>query len=261
MPPTKSSRHLKWQRTFDDALDSDQWGQKIEALRDYEHLRATLQMVLDQNNLELSTHETQGLEAMCVCLELRVKALKTSGKSGISSEDMQRVKAWFADMMTSTETFPVSIPATTAGSSPGLKREVSLREKYQQIYDVPTELVQNVTNVNAADRADTFGYAGSLLPPVSTPLHRGGKLISFKIDKWGFKEDFVKGVQDAFVTISLVDGKGNVMGRPQDTPTTNNLAGNYVLVNCQVHVQQFIDKIPQDSALFFEFKDGRPRKA
>lgn len=67
-----------------------------------------------------------------------------------------------------------------------------MQEKYQQIYDVPTELVQNVTNVNAADRADTFGYAGSLLPPVSTPLHRGGKLISFKIDKWGFKEDFVK---------------------------------------------------------------------
>ncbi|KAL3156732.1 hypothetical protein ABBQ38_001007 [Trebouxia sp. C0009 RCD-2024] len=188
MPPTKSARHSKWQRNFEDALDSDQWGQ----------------------------------------------ALKTSGKSGISSEDMQRVKAWFADMMTSTETFPVFIPATTAGSSPGLKRELSLREKYQQIYDVPTELVHNVTNINAADRADTSGYAGSLLPPVSTPLHRGGKLISFKIDKWGFKDDFVKGVQDAFVTISLVDGKGNVMGRPQDTPTTNNLAGNYVLFNYQV---------------------------
>lgn len=31
--------------------------------------------VLDQNNLELSTHETQGLEAMCICLELRVKVL------------------------------------------------------------------------------------------------------------------------------------------------------------------------------------------
>lgn len=165
-----------------------------------------------------------------------------------------------------------------------------MQEKYQQIYDVPTELVHNVTNINAADRADTSGYAGSLLPPVSTPLHRGGKLISFKIDKWGFKDDFVKvssshcmhhgrgrgegvymcklvlrttphqpkhnmphlecsccyseqsplrsimmqGVQDAFVTISLVDGKGNVMGRPQDTPTTNNLAGNYVLFNYQV---------------------------
>lgn len=66
-----------------------------------------------------------------------------------------------------------------------------MQEKYQQIYDVPTELVHNVTNINAADRADTSGNAGSLLPPVSTPLHRGGKLISFKIDKWGFK-GFVK---------------------------------------------------------------------
>lgn len=67
-----------------------------------------------------------------------------------------------------------------------------LQEKYQKIYDVPTELVHNVTNINVADRADAPGGAGSLLPPVSTPLHRGGKLISFKIDKWGFKDDIAK---------------------------------------------------------------------
>lgn len=44
----------------------------------------------------------------------------------------------------------------------------------------------------------------------------------------------MQGIQDAFVTISLVDGKGNVIGRQQDTPTTNNLAGNHVLFNCEV---------------------------
>lgn len=44
----------------------------------------------------------------------------------------------------------------------------------------------------------------------------------------------LQGMQDAYVTITLVDGKGNVMGRPQDTPTSNNLAGNYVLFNCEV---------------------------
>ena len=44
----------------------------------------------------------------------------------------------------------------------------------------------------------------------------------------------MQGIQDAFVTITLVDGKGHVMGRPQDTPITNNLAGNNVLFNCQV---------------------------
>ncbi len=44
----------------------------------------------------------------------------------------------------------------------------------------------------------------------------------------------MQGIQDAYVTISLVDGKGNVIGRPQDTPTTNNLAGNQVLFNCEV---------------------------
>ena len=41
----------------------------------------------------------------------------------------------------------------------------------------------------------------------------------------------VQGIQDAFVTISLVGDKGSIIGQPQDTPTTNNLAGNYVLFN------------------------------
>ena len=44
----------------------------------------------------------------------------------------------------------------------------------------------------------------------------------------------LQGMQDAYVAITLVDGKGNVMGRPQDTPTSNNLAGNHVLFNCEV---------------------------
>ena len=150
-----------------------------------------------------------------------------------------------------------------------------LQEKYQKVYDVPPELVHNVANVNIAGGTEASGSLGSLLPPVSKPLHRGGKLITFKLDKWGFKDDVAKvgsicthsscecvhlcnhttaagnkhmpsaghissqwralqGIQDAFVTISLVDGKGIVLGRPQDTPTTNNLAGNYVLFNCEV---------------------------
>lgn len=67
-----------------------------------------------------------------------------------------------------------------------------IQEKYQKVYDVPTELVHNVNNINVADGAGVSGSAGSLLPPVTKPLHRGGKLISFKLDKWGFKNDVAK---------------------------------------------------------------------
>lgn len=67
-----------------------------------------------------------------------------------------------------------------------------MQEKYQKVYDVPTELVDNMTNINVADGAGASGSAGNLLPPVTKLLHRGGKLISFKLDKWGFKDDVVK---------------------------------------------------------------------
>ena len=60
------------------------------------------------------------------------------------------------------------------------------------MYDVPTELVHNVANINISDGPQLSGGAGNLLPPVSKPLHRGGKLLNFKLDKWGFKNDVAK---------------------------------------------------------------------
>lgn len=74
--------------------------QKVEAMQGYEHLIATLQTVqprhhlsvsvreschlkarvhlqgLSKSDLELSSHETQGLEKMCACLQLRIQVVQ-----------------------------------------------------------------------------------------------------------------------------------------------------------------------------------------
>ena len=64
------------------------------------------------------------------------------------------------------------------------------------MYDVPSELVHNVAKVSLADggelAGDPNGSKGTLLPRVSKPLQRGGKLISFKMEKWGFKDEVAK---------------------------------------------------------------------
>ena len=64
------------------------------------------------------------------------------------------------------------------------------------MYDVPDELLHNVADVSLADGGeparDPNGSKGTLLPPVSKPLQRGGKLISFKMEKWGFKDQVAK---------------------------------------------------------------------
>lgn len=62
------------------------------------------------------------------------------------------------------------------------------QDKYQKVYDVPSKLV----NVSIANEAEPNSSKGTLLPPVNKPLHRGGKLISFQIEKWGFKDDVAK---------------------------------------------------------------------
>ena len=75
--------------------------QKVEATQGYEHLLATLQTVqprhqhlsvsvrqschlkahvhlqgLSKSSLELSSHDTQGLEKMCACLQLRIQVVQ-----------------------------------------------------------------------------------------------------------------------------------------------------------------------------------------
>lgn len=68
------------------------------------------------------------------------------------------------------------------------------------MYDVPSEvseaLLHNVANVSLADggepAGDPNGSKGILLPPVNKPLQRGAKRISFKMEKWGFKDEIAK---------------------------------------------------------------------
>ena len=45
----------------------------------------------------------------------------------------------------------------------------------------------------------------------------------------------MQGIQGGFITITLVDGKGNMVGSSQNTPVTSNIGGNYAVFKCQVH--------------------------
>lgn len=56
------------------------------------------------------------------------------------------------------------------------------------MYDVPDEMADHSAQISAAMTPSN----GTLIPPVTKPLRRGGKLISFDIDKWGFKDDVIK---------------------------------------------------------------------
>lgn len=57
------------------------------------------------------------------------------------------------------------------------------------MYDVPMAVSKEQT---ASLTSTATPDNGTLLPPVTKPLHRGGKLISFDIEKWGFKDEVIK---------------------------------------------------------------------
>ena len=111
---------------------------------------------------------------------------------------------------------------------------------------------------------ETFGdlsmkSAGTLLPPPVRASSGRGKLVSILVEKIGLK-DATK-YYEPYVTVSLVDGNGATIGRPQDTPASNRRRGPfYIVFGCTAHLQTMLEDIPKNSAIFFEFKHFKPKK-
>mmetsp|Transcript_18071 Transcript_18071/g.46296 ORF Transcript_18071/g.46296 Transcript_18071/m.46296 type:complete len:157 (+) Transcript_18071:483-953(+) len=87
---------------------------------------------------------------------------------------------------------------------------------------------------------------------------RGDELLSIKIDKWGFKE--ASGFIDPFLSVQVVNSKGELLESAQDTPVTNRIDGNYIMFGHTVHIQTPLNALPDGAAIVFEYKHYKPKK-
>eukprot|EP00891_Asterochloris_glomerata_P000835 jgi/Astpho2/835/e_gw1.00016.277.1_t len=106
--------------------------------------------------------------------------------------------------------------------------------------------------------AEEAAERGGKLLPAPPLVARGDKMLSFLIEKWGFKEPKYS---EPYVVITLVGPDGSPIGHPQQTPVIQNQQGNYYHFGCTVHIQKSMTRLAAGSALFFEFMHYKERKS
>jgi len=97
---------------------------------------------------------------------------------------------------------------------------------------------------------------GTLLPPPPSALD-GGAHLTIHIEKIGLKA----AVQylDPFIAVSVLDKNGDLLESTQETPCSNQKKENYITFSCTVEIQTNINKLPEGSAIVFEFKHFKPK--
>lgn len=228
----KDALRVKWSKLYNEALESDTWGQVVEAVEGYTALlnqikRATTTVSPTQEELNVLTK-------IALCLDVRAKLLRQSDTKGLSLPDMKKLPPVFEQLFrhTGEYSFPVDL-----GS-----------------YEL-TVLTDDVSG-ELGDKTPKH-QGGSLLP--APQMKTGQTYLSFHMEKVGLKN--ASTFLDPFVTFSLVGPDGQCLESPQDTPISNRKKELYVMLDFDLHVQMPMGRFPEGTCLFFEFKHYKPKKS
>lgn len=251
----KKQAKQRWIKSLKDALDADSWGQSIEATEQYEKLYRTFELQLPE--LSLSSDERSTCLKVAHAVSLRMAtlqgqeaAINDAAQSGQSQaiqkltlDELRSVQGVLEDLFEhsgSSSSSSSSFPIALRHFSPALDKQASQRGA--EVF---------IAHEDRLEKEET----GSLLPP---KVKAGLTTISIYIDKIGLKD--AQTYINSFLTISVADAHGQVL-ESQDTPKTNQLKPNYVMLGNTVHIQTPMEEIQSKNlCLFFEFKHYKPAK-
>mmetsp|Transcript_245 Transcript_245/g.414 ORF Transcript_245/g.414 Transcript_245/m.414 type:complete len:286 (-) Transcript_245:11-868(-) len=218
----------RWENAFKQALEYDTWGQVEEATEGYLKLSNAISNEATENVLGLPFEARADLKKMAACLQLRIKELQTGTDKGIGVNSMKKLSTYYKGFMVKKDPFPLQVSEEVL--SPAIS---SVGEDINEV------------------------EGGTLLPPMQS-ARRGDELLRIRIDKWGFKE--ATGFIDPYLTVQVVNQKGELLESAQDTPITNRVKPNYVMFGQAVHIQTPLNALPDGAAIVFEFKHCKPKK-
>ncbi|GFH14512.1 staygreen domain-containing protein [Haematococcus lacustris] len=98
---------------------------------------------------------------------------------------------------------------------------------------------------------------GTLRDP-PTSVRKGDTTLVIQIHKWGFKD--ATGFVEPRVAVSVRNDKGDPVEAVQETPTTSQVSQQYLVFENTVYLQTPINRLPEGSAIFFEFKHWKAKK-
>ena len=215
-------------------VEADSWGQMMEACEHYAWAARKAGKLADSP--ALPDAERSVLSKIYLALHLRIKALERDGDDSVFP--LPELQALAQDL-----------PAVVEGS---LDFPIEL-EKYRQ---ARVEANGEVVGSRAPTRAEASD--GGFLLPAPPPFVGGGSQLAVVIVR--IDMDDAMDLFEPRIVITLVDGKGNPLESPQETPIASQRSETGIVFNSTVQIQSNIDTLPDKAALFFEFKHYKPKK-
>lgn len=237
------------------ALLFDSWGQMVEAATEYESLAKDTQTWL-QTQHTLSEESKKNWIRVAVVLSMRAKSAEdlTGSEVVMRLEDVRKVQSWLQEIMTNPLVpFPVDNDAIRRQVQANFRTTVMSPQKAK----AAVVQVDNGSDEEEVDNDDVKekSKGGSTLKPM--PQFEHGTAITITIDRIKLKDpgQYI----EPFFTVSLKDSNGYDIAPPQDTPVTNQ-RDEFIHFNQPVYLQVPLEKLPEDCAVFFEFKHYKPKK-
>ncbi|KAL6761578.1 cytoskeletal adhesion-domain-containing protein [Haematococcus lacustris] len=232
----------RWDRAFGEALDFDTWGQVEEAIEGYQRLQVAASAEYVENVLQLPLHRRDSIGKLAAALKLRVQELQGSSDRGIGLNGMKTIRSFMKQLIVTDASFPLASlnPEALLGVSPTVPQV----EEVADYFEEERETLPASNNGTLRD------------PPTS--VRKGDTTLVIQIHKWGFKD--ATGFVEPRVAVSVRNDKGDPVEAVQETPTTSQVSQQYLVFENTVYLQTPINRLPEGSAIFFEFKHWKAKK-
>mmetsp|Transcript_37371 Transcript_37371/g.83169 ORF Transcript_37371/g.83169 Transcript_37371/m.83169 type:complete len:296 (+) Transcript_37371:122-1009(+) len=231
---------VRWERAFLEALEYDTWGQVEEAIEGYQRLQVAAAAEYVENVLQLSMTRRDGIGKLAGALKYRVQELQSSAERGVGLVGMKSIKPFMKDMIISDATFPLS----------GIKPET--------ILGVGPITPGVTTEQTRPDFEEPAGSSDGTLRGPPTSVKRGDTTLTVFIEKWGLKD--ATPYEEVRVVTSVRDENGDVLEAVQETPIGKRTNSNYFFFENTVYIQTPLNRLPNNAAIFFEFRHWKAKK-
>ncbi|TYZ66027.1 hypothetical protein PybrP1_009042 [[Pythium] brassicae (nom. inval.)] len=256
-------RHASWCKNLQRAVETDGWGQVVEAVEAYERLAVQLTQETPKCH-ELSKDQARTLEKVAGALDLRAKCLSsvTDGeRTSPTKEDMEEVLEVLCSALSAA---PQVFPADLGNVGRPAKKVSTVQ--VVELEDADED--DNLAAAAAAARA-LAGDEGSKQRPLAGVLRGAGRrrpgetYFDAEICKIGLKD--ASTYTNPTIVVSVFDRDGRAMGEPVETLVGSFSAAEpqHISFSPSASVQlepSLTDMEERGAAVFFEFYHYKPKK-
>uniref|UniRef100_K3WDJ8 C2 Aida-type domain-containing protein n=1 Tax=Globisporangium ultimum (strain ATCC 200006 / CBS 805.95 / DAOM BR144) TaxID=431595 RepID=K3WDJ8_GLOUD len=243
-----TKRHAAWCSGLQRAIETDGWGQVVEAVEAYERLAAQLTQEASQFH-QLSKDQSRTIEKVAGSLDLRVKCLSAvdGERASPTKDDMEDVlevaldKVLESVLSDTPQVFPLDLGAVA--------RRRGTKASTVQVVEEADDLVDDESLTAAATAAAA----------ARRPRRKGETYLDLFLDKIGLKD--ASTYTNPTLVISVIDRDGNAMEEKHETFVGSCSEPQHVSFHARIQLETSLkDMDERGAAIFFEFYHYKPKK-